>query len=104
MRVPKFAQNNARKALRCLKKGSKAMTPVGIRRAKQLASGRSLSRTDLKDIHKFRRHKENASYSGEMCKDRGAVAWLGWGNSLRNNKGVPDMSDYAQRQLSRLRQ
>lgn len=71
------------------------MTPVGRARMRQLINREKLSRKDLNDIHKFRRHKKNAEYKGDYCKDKGAVAWLGWGNSL----GDDDFSEWARRKL-----
>lgn len=98
MKPPKFMQKNAKKALKCIKEGSGAMTKTGRQRAKQLAKGEDLTIGDLKDINSFRRHKNNAKYEGNVCKDKGAVAWLGWGNSLRKGKGMPDGSDWAKKQ------
>jgi len=92
---PKFASENAKKALNCIKQGSKAMTSVGRRRMNQLINREPLSKKDLMDIHKFRRHKENSKFKGDYCKDRGAVAWLGWGNSL----GKEDFSNWAKEEL-----
>ena len=98
-RPPKYAKQNAKKALKCLSKGSKAMTSIGRARARQLASGQPLSKKDLKDIKSFIRHEDNAEYKGDVCKDKGAVAWLGWGYGF--NKGKPDtrFKDWADRKL-----
>ena len=76
---PKQVQINAKKALDCIKKGSKAMTRVGRARARQLASGKPVSLNTIKRIYKFKRHKKNASFTGEPCEDRGHVAYIGWG-------------------------
>lgn len=97
VRPPKYAQRNAKKALECIKQGSKAMTKTGRKRAKQLAKGELLTLKDLKEIDSFRRHKQNAKYSGDYCKDKGAVAWLGWGGSLEKGKGKTDFFDWAKR-------
>jgi len=99
MKPPKYAQKNAQKALKCINQGSNAMTKKGRERARQLAKGGNLSQDDLKSISQFERHKKNASYSGYLCDDKGAVAWLGWGNSLKNKKGVPDFSNWAQKRV-----
>jgi len=96
---PKYAQRNAKKALECLNKGSKAMTSVGRKRAKQLAKGESLSRKDLKDISSFRRHYKNAKYKGDICQDRGAVAWMGWGYGFDKNKPTKRFAEWAERKL-----
>lgn len=96
---PKYAQKNARKALACLEKGSKAMTSVGRARARQLASGSPLSKKDLKDIKSFKRHKDNARYKGEICRDRGAVAWMGWGYGFKKGKPSERFGRWAKREL-----
>ena len=86
VKPPKFAQGNAKKALECIKKGSEAMTEVGRKRARQIAKGKDLNKKDMKDIKSFVRHKANAKYKGDICKDKGAVAWLGWGYGFKNKK------------------
>lgn len=98
MKPPKYASENAKKAIECLNKGSKAMTSVGRERAKQLANRENLSLEDLKKINSFRRHKKNAEYKGDICKDKGAVAWLGWGLGYKNGKPNERFSDWARRQ------
>lgn len=103
VKPPKYAQQNARKALECLKKGSEAMTKVGRARARQLASGKDLSKKDLKDIKSFKRHKKNARYSGEICKDKGAVAWLGWGYGFKNGNPNTSFAQWADRKLKDMR-
>lgn len=94
---PKFAQKNAQKALACLAKGSDAMTPVGRKRARELAQGKPLTIQDLKEINSFRRHKNNAKFTGDLCKDKGAVAWLGWGNGFMKNTPIASASNWAKR-------
>lgn len=76
---PKIVQENAKIARECIRQGSKAMTPVGRYRSAQLASGRPVSMNTLKRMSAFGRHRKNASYKGNPCKDRGFVAWHGWG-------------------------
>jgi hypothetical protein len=76
---PLKAIENARKAKECLAKGSKAMTRVGRYRTTQLAQGKSVSLDVVKRMAKFARHRKNKSYKGNPCKDRGYVAWMGWG-------------------------
>lgn len=102
VRSPKYIRENARRALRYIEDGSKAMLPIGRRRARQLAEGKPLGRVTLEKMYRFKRHQNNASYIGDPSRDRGAVAWLGWGNSLRQGKGVPDASEWARRQLNRI--
>lgn len=101
MKPPKYAQKNAKKALECIVKGSKAMTGKGRERAKQLASRDSLTIGDLKSIHSFRRHKKNAKYKGDICKDRGAVAWLGWGYGFDDTKPTERFGDWAEKKLKK---
>lgn len=101
MKAPKYARLNARRSLECINQGSKAMTEIGINRAKQLANNENLSLKDLKSINSFRRHKKNASYKGKLCDDKGAVACQGWGYSHKNKKGVEDFGDWAKKQISK---
>jgi len=98
---PKYAQKNAQKALNCLREGSDAMTKVGRNRAKQIASGSRLSKKDLKDISSFKRHKKNAEYSGKLCDDKGAVAWLGWGYGFKKGKPSIRFRKWTQRKLNK---
>lgn len=92
---PLFMQKNAKKALNCIEEGSTAMTSKGRQRARDLALGKPLSVEDLKEINSFRRHKSNAKFTGDICKDNGAVAWLGWGNGFLKNKPISSASDWA---------
>jgi hypothetical protein len=75
---------NAQKALNWREKYNvKAMTPVGWKRAKQLASGSCVTPSDLAAMSSFNRHRKNASIAPKFqktpWKDKGRVAWLGWG-------------------------
>jgi len=81
---PKKARENAKQSLDCISRGSKAMTRVGRTRARQLASGEGLSYDIVKRMYRFKRHKKNAEIddpSKPKCKDRGYVAWKGWGGT-----------------------
>ena len=101
---PESASNNAKKVLKWKEKyGSevKGMTSVGWARARQLASKEKLSYKTIARMAAFKRHQKNATvdpkYKDTPWKDRGYVAWLGWGGtsgvnwaikkaeSLRNN-------------------
>lgn len=101
---PESASNNAKKVLKWKEKyGSevKGMTSVGWNRARQLASKEKLSYKTIARMAAFKRHQKNATvdpkYKDTPWKDRGYVAWLGWGGtsginwaikkaeSLRNN-------------------
>ncbi len=85
---PDSAKNNAQKVLDWREKyGSevKGMTSVGWVRANQLAKGRNISRSTIARMSAFQRHKKNAEVSAENkstpWKDKGYVAWLGWGGT-----------------------
>lgn len=85
---PESARNNARRVLEWRQKyGSKVkgMTRVGWTRASQLASGKPVSRDTVARMSAFNRHRKNAEvapeYRDEPWRDRGYVAWLGWGGT-----------------------
>ena len=92
---PQSATNNAKKVLEWKKKyGSevKGMTSVGWTRANQLASRRKLSYETIARMAAFNRHRKNAAvdpkYKNEPWKDRGYVAWLGWGGTSGINWAI----------------
>lgn len=97
VKPPKYAIRNANKAVECINQGSKAMTEVGLSRMYQLAKGENLTMKDLIEINKFRRHKKNAEYKGNICKDRGAIAWIGWGFGYRRGKPDERFGNWARR-------
>ena len=85
---PESAKNNAKKVLKWRDKYGdevKGMTRVGWTRANQLAKGEALSRSTIARMSAFQRHKKNAEVSAEFkatpWKDKGYVAWLGWGGT-----------------------
>ena len=87
-KVPAGARGNAQKVLNWKKeKGSevKGMTPVGWARARQLATKSEIGLSTVKRMAAFNRHRKNAAvdpkYKSEPWKDRGYVAWLGWGGT-----------------------
>src|SRR6056300_546050 len=87
-KVPAGAKGNAQKVLDWKKKyGSevKGMTPVGWARARQLATKSEIGLSTVKRMAAFNRHRKNAAvapeYKSEPWKDRGYVAWLGWGGT-----------------------
>lgn len=87
-KVPSGARGNARKVLEWKKKyGSdvKGMTAVGWARARQLASQSEIPLSTVKRMAAFNRHRKNAAvdpkFKSEPWKDRGYVAWLGWGGT-----------------------
>lgn len=85
---PEAARNNARKVLEWREKYGdqvKGMTSVGWGRARQLASGKPISRAIVARMASFNRHRKNAEvapeYRNEPWRDAGYVAWLGWGGT-----------------------
>ena len=95
---PVGAKNNAKKALRWKEEhGSevKAMTATGWARARQLASGKPISRKTLGRMAAFNRHRKNSKvdpkYKSEPWKDNGYVAWLGWGGTTGINWAMNKM-------------
>ena len=111
---PASASGNARKVLNWKKKYGnevKGMTAVGWARANQLANREALSYSTIARMAAFNRHRKNAAvapeYKSTPWKDRGYVAWLGWGGtsginwairkaeSIRNNLAAEKISfDY----------
>ena len=89
---PKAAQNNAKKVIEWKEKyGDEvdAMTRVGWTRARQLANGDKLSLDVVKRMAQFARHEKNSNvapeYKNTPWKDKGHVAWLGWGGDAGVN-------------------
>ena len=92
---PKSATNNAKKVLEWKEKYGnevKGMTAVGWARARQLASRRKLSYETIARMAAFNRHRKNATidpkYKDTPWKDRGYVAWLGWGGTSGVNWAI----------------
>jgi len=87
-KVPAGAKGNAQKVLNWKEKhGSevKGMTSVGWARARQLASKSEIGLSTVRRMAAFARHRKNAAVAPEFketpWKDRGYVAWLGWGGT-----------------------
>jgi hypothetical protein len=85
---PKSVSNNAKKVLRWRDKYGdevKGMTRVGWVRANQLAKREKISRETIARMSSFKRHQKNAEINPEFestpWKDKGYVAWLGWGGT-----------------------
>jgi len=78
---PQKVKQNAKIALNCISNGSDAMTRVGRQTARLLASGKPVSKSKLKQISKFNRHRKNKTVPSGVkpCDDNGYVAWKGWG-------------------------
>jgi len=92
---PQSATNNAKKVLAWKEKYGKevkGMTSVGWTRARQLASKRKLSYDTIARMAAFNRHRKNAEidpkYKNTPWKDRGYVAWLGWGGTSGVNWAI----------------
>lgn len=77
---PKAARNNAKRALKFQQENQTSCgTPVGWRRARQLASGEKISRETIARMASFKRHQKNKDvpYS-EGC---GGLMWDAWGGT-----------------------
>ena len=92
---PESAVNNAKRVLKWKKehgKEVKGMTSVGWTRASQLARRANLSRSTIARMASFKRHQKNAAidpkYKSTPWKDRGYVAWLGWGGASGVNWAI----------------
>lgn len=92
---PESARNNAKKVLRWREEHGdevKGMTRVGWTRANQLAKGENLSRSTIARMASFKRHQKNAEinpeYKSTPWKDKGYVAWLGWGGTSGINWAI----------------
>ena len=103
---PASARNNARRVLRWKEKHGdevKGMTQVGWTRANQLASGENLSRDTVARMSAFARHRKNAEvdpkFKDTPWKDRGYVAWLGWGGTSGVNWANSVMDRLEKRQI-----
>ena len=103
---PASARNNARRVLRWKEKYGdevKGMTQVGWTRANQLASGENLSRDTVARMSAFARHRKNAEidpkFKDTPWKDRGYVAWLGWGGTSGVNWANSKMDSIKKRQI-----
>jgi hypothetical protein len=99
---PESAKNNACKVLRWRDEHGdevQGMTQIGWTRANQLCKGENISEETIARMASFARHRENAEVAAEFkstpWKDKGYVAWLGWGGTT----GV----EWAQNKLESIR-
>jgi len=83
---PKSAQTQAKRVLELRKElppSKRAMTPTGIRRAAQFASGEAMTLDTAKRVAAFARHipaADKAKAEGKTAKDSKAIqAVMGWG-------------------------
>lgn len=89
---PESARNNACKAIKWKEEYGdevKGMTQVGWIRANQLCKGEKISEETIARMSGFQRHQKNSEVSPEFkdtpWKDKGYVAWLGWGGTTGVN-------------------
>jgi len=97
---PQSARNNARRALKYKEEnGSSCGTPVGWRRASQLASGASISRSTIARMASFKRHQQNKDvpYS-EGC---GGLMWDAWGGSSGVNWAISKLKQIDKKKLAK---
>ncbi len=92
---PQSAVNNAKRVLAWRDKYKdevKGMTRTGWTRASQLARKANLSRSTIARMASFKRHQKNAAidpkFKSTPWKDRGYVAWLGWGGASGINWAI----------------
>ena len=84
---PKEASENACKVLKWIDEYGRdevdGMTETGLTRANQLCNRENISEETIGRMAAFERHRENSTiapeYKGTPWKDKGYVAWLGWG-------------------------
>lgn len=83
---PKSAQTQAKKVLEIrqeLPPSKRAMTPTGVKRAQQFASGQAMTLETAKRVAAFARHipaADKAAAEGKTAKDSKAIqAVMGWG-------------------------
>jgi len=91
---PKAASRNAQTALNWAEKNGwgSCGTPVGKKRANQLAKGDNISRDTIARMAAFERHRKNSKKKlGDGC---GRLMWLAWGG----DEGV----DWAKRKLKQI--
>lgn len=89
---PQGARNNAKRALKWKEEnGSSCGTPVGWRRASQLAGGQAISRSTIARMASFKRHQQNKDvpYS-EGC---GGIMWDAWGGSAGVNWAISKLKE-----------
>jgi hypothetical protein len=89
---PSSVKNNACKAIKWKEDHGdevKGMTQVGWIRANQLCKGEKISEETIARMSSFQRHKKNSEvapeYKDTPWKDKGYVAWLGWGGTTGIN-------------------
>jgi hypothetical protein len=115
---PESASNNACKVLRWRDEHGdevKGMTQIGWTRANQLCNKENISEETIARMASFARHRENAEvaeeYKSTPWKDKGYVAWLGWGGtsgiewasrklkSIRNNMSKQEFAQDEEKRI-----
>ena len=92
---PQAATNNAKRALKWAEENGwgSCGTPVGKKRANDLAANRPLSEDTIARMAGFERHRQNSQRElGDGC---GRLMWLAWGG----DEGI----EWAQRKLKEIR-
>lgn len=89
---PSSVKGNACKAIKWKEDHGdevKGMTQIGWIRANQLCKGEKISEETIARMSGFQRHKKNSEvapeYKDTPWKDKGYVAWLGWGGTTGIN-------------------
>lgn len=105
---PEAAKNNACKVLRWRDEHGdevRGMTRVGWTRANQLCKGENISESTIARMAAFARHRRNAEVSPEFksepWKDRGYVAWLGWGGTTGVEWAANKLESIRKKQMSK---
>jgi len=101
---PQEASENACKVLKWIDEYGRdeveGMELTGLARANQLCKREKITEETIARMAAFERHRENSEiapeFKGTPWKDKGYVAWLGWGGS----SGV----EWAQRKLNQIRE
>jgi hypothetical protein len=106
---PESAVNNAKKVLKWKEEHGdevKGMTRVGWTRASQLARKAKLSRSTIARMASFKRHQKNAEidpkFKATPWKDRGYVAWLGWGGTSGVNWAIKKLEQIDSGRLAKV--
>ncbi|QDP50786.1 MAG: hypothetical protein GOVbin2181_28 [Prokaryotic dsDNA virus sp.] len=106
---PESAVNNAKKVLKWREehgKEVKGMTRIGWTRASQLARKGKLSRSTISRMASFKRHQKNAEidpkFKDTPWKDRGYVAWLGWGGTSGVNWAIKKLKQIDRETLAKV--
>jgi len=100
---PQDASDSACKVLRWIDEHGRdevaGMTQTGLARANQLCKREKISEDTISRMAGFERHRKNSEinpeFEGTPWKDKGYVAWLGWGN----DSGIA----WAQRKLEQIK-